>query len=134
MRDRLETQAYQLARDIRTLVQWLSHDVLALAGPALATRQELFDFIVSELAAREHEDVRRMRPVRVALQNQRDTLLAFAGVLDKKLAAITRARAIAEPSVRDAYVLHRVPITSPLYWQGWNRPRTRIGGKFYALF
>src|SRR5271165_4187357 len=28
-----ETQAQGLARDIRTLTQWLSHDVLALAGP-----------------------------------------------------------------------------------------------------
>jgi hypothetical protein len=28
----------------------------------------------------------RIRPVRVALRNQRDDLLAFAGVLDKKLA------------------------------------------------
>ena len=68
-----ETQAHQLARDIRTLVQWLSHDVLALAGPALATRRELFDFIVAELAAREHENARRIRPVRVALQNQGPT-------------------------------------------------------------
>src|SRR3954447_13100899 len=45
-----EAQAIGLARDIRTLTQWLSHDVLALAGPALATRQVLFDFIVEELA------------------------------------------------------------------------------------
>ena len=44
-----ETQAHALARDIRTLTQWLGHDVLALAGPALATRQALFDFIVEEL-------------------------------------------------------------------------------------
>ena len=83
-----ETQAYRLARDIRTLTQWLSHDVLAVAGPALATRQELFDFIVEQLAQREPEDVRRIRPLRVALQNQRDDLLAFAGVLDQKLAHI----------------------------------------------
>ena len=54
-----------------------SHDVLALAGPGLATRRELFDFIVSELGAREPEDARRIRPVRVALQNQRDDLLAW---------------------------------------------------------
>jgi len=79
-----ETQAHGLARDIRTLTQWLRHDVLALAGPALATRRELFDLIVAELAAREPEDMRRIRPVRVALQNRRDTLLAFAGVLDAK--------------------------------------------------
>jgi hypothetical protein len=30
--------ALRLARDIRLLTQWLSHDVLALAGPVLATR------------------------------------------------------------------------------------------------
>jgi hypothetical protein len=47
-----EAQAIGLARDIRTLIQWLSHDVLALAGPALATRQMLYDFIV---------EVRRLR-------------------------------------------------------------------------
>jgi len=34
-----EAQAHGLARDIRTLTQWLRHDVLALAGPALAIRQ-----------------------------------------------------------------------------------------------
>ncbi len=64
-----------MARDIRTLVNWLSHDVLALAGPDLATRRELFDFLVAELAARKPEDTRRIRPMRVALQNQRDHLL-----------------------------------------------------------
>jgi len=62
-----QAQANWLARDIRTLVHWLRHDVLALAGPDLATRRELFDFVVAELAAREPEDARRIRPVRVAL-------------------------------------------------------------------
>ena len=123
-----------LARDVRTLVQWLSHDVLALAGPALATRRELFDFIVAELAAREYEDARRLRPVQVAPQNQRDDLLAFAGVLDAKLADITRVHAIADTFVRDACVLHRLPTISPLYWQGWNQLRAQIGGKFHTLF
>src|SRR3954451_5638884 len=81
----MEARASGLARDVRTLVHWLRHDVLALAGPDLATRRELFDFIVAELMAREPEDPRRIRPVRVALQNQRDDLLAFAGLLDGKL-------------------------------------------------
>jgi len=129
-----ETQAHELACDIRTLTQWLRHDVLALAGPVLATRQLLFDFIVAELAAREPRDTRRIRPVRVALQNQRDHLLAFAGVLDAKLAAIARAHAVPEPLVREACVLHRVPSTSPAYWQGWNQLRAQTGGKFHTLF
>ncbi len=129
-----ETNAHWLARDIRTLVHWLRHDVLALAGPDLATRRELFDFIVAELAVREPEDARRIRPVRVALQHQRDDLLAFAGLLDDRLAAIARAHAIPEPLAREACLLHRVPATSPAYWQGWNRLRARMGAKFHALF
>jgi len=129
-----ETKAHELARDIRTLTQWLRHDVLALAGPALATRRELFDFIVEELARREPGDARRIRPVRVALQNQRDTLLAFTGVLDAKLADIAQAHAIAEPLVREACLLHRSPTISPAYWQGWNRLRAQVGRKFHALF
>jgi len=124
---RIETQAYWLARDIQTLTRWLSHDVLALAGPALATRRVLFDFIVEELAQREPKDARRIRPVRVALQNQRDDLLAFAGVLDEKLAGIAQAPCLSETLVREMCVLHRLPSTSPAYWQGWNRLRAKLG-------
>jgi len=52
---------------------WLSHDILALAGPSLEERQELFDFIVEELRIREALCPHRMRPVRTALENQRMT-------------------------------------------------------------
>ena len=96
----VEAQAHELARDVRTLTQWLRHDVLALTGPALATCQALFDFLAEELAQREPGDLRRIRPVRVALQNQRYDLLAFAGVLDGKLASIARAHAISGSLVR----------------------------------
>src|SRR4051794_36745152 len=57
-----EARTSYLAGDVRTLVQWLRHDVLALAGPDLATRRELFDFVVAELMAREPEDAGRIRP------------------------------------------------------------------------
>ena len=129
-----EARTSCLARDVRTLVQWLRHDVLALAGPDLATRRELFDFIVAELLAREPEDPRRIRPVRVALLNQRDDLLAFAGLLDAELAAIARAHATAEPLVREACLLRRLPTTSPAYRQRWSGLRARMGGKFHLLF
>jgi acyl-CoA synthetase (AMP-forming)/AMP-acid ligase II len=89
----------------------------------------LFDFIVEELAKRELEDLRRIRPLRVALQNQRDDLLAFAGVLDAELADIAQAHVIPELLVRDACVLHRLPSTSTAYWQGWNRLRAKLGDK-----
>ena len=109
--DRIESamqtaaQAERLARDIRTLTVWLRHDVLALAGPSLSIRRELFDVIVAELGRREQEDVRRIRPMRIALQNQRDDWLAFAGVLDDKLMAIAQTHALPEHLVRAACVL-----------------------------
>ena len=81
-----------MAKDIKTLTQWLRRDVLELAGHCLATRIELFDFVTAELAKREHFDTKRRRPVCVALRNQRDDLLAFAGVLDSKLEAIAKTQ------------------------------------------
>jgi hypothetical protein len=126
-------RAHRLACDVRTLTQWLSHDILALAGPDLATRMELFDFVVQELRQREPQDARRIRRVRVALQNQRDDLLAFAGVLDARLAAIAQTHAVAEPLVRAAFVLHRKPTTSPAYWQGWGRLCASLGSQFNAV-
>ncbi len=61
-----EQQAIQLAADVEILINWLSHDVLALAGPDCRERLELFDFIVSELRVREVLCPHRIRPVRTA--------------------------------------------------------------------
>jgi len=60
-------------------------------------------------------------------------LLAFAGVLDQKLADVAQAHAISEPLVREACLLHRLPSTSPAYWQGWNRLRAKMKCKFHTL-
>jgi len=109
------------------------HDVLSLAGPNLATRQALFGSIVQELAQREPEDERRIRPVRIALQNQRDNLLAFAGVLDGKLTGIAQSYQVCESLAREACLLHRLQNTSQAYWQGRSRLQTKLGGKFHAL-
>jgi hypothetical protein len=75
-----------------------------------------------------------IRPLRVALQNQRDDLLAFAGVLDKQLVHIAQTHKTSEDLVREACVLHHLPSTSTAFWQGWNRLRAKIGGKFHPLF
>jgi hypothetical protein len=76
-----ETRAHALAADLQTLVHWLERDILSLAGPELATREALFDFVVAELLHREVQDPSRIGILRRALQNQRDDLLAFAGVI-----------------------------------------------------
>ena len=85
-----EARAITLARDVKTLIQWLNHDVLKLAGPALAERQELYDFVVAELQLREAIGGKKVCVLRKALQNQRDDILGFAQVLDNKLADIAQ--------------------------------------------
>ena len=131
---RADARMQALARDVRTLCNWLGRDVLALAGPALATRQELFDFVVAEMRRRESEDAPWIRPMRVALENQRDALLAFARVLDDKLSAIAQTQDVDEGLVRQVCLLERKPRTSAAYWQGWNRVRSLLTDKFHLVF
>ena len=122
-----------LAQDVKTLLCWFSHDVLALAGPALALRQELFDFIVSELQQREDERYPAIRKLRKALRNQRDQLLAFAGVLDQKLADIAKDFELPLQAIREVCRLHRQHKTSNAYWQRWNQLHSQLSGKFYGV-
>ena len=128
-----EQQASRLAKDVRTLVAWLSHDILALAGPDLAGLRVLFDFIVAELHQREHLDSARIRPVRRALENQRDDLLAFAGVLDAKLGTIAQGSKVSIDLVRDACLLQRKSALSSAYWKRWNQLHERLADKFHGV-
>ena len=129
-----QLQATHLAKDVKTLAQWLRRDVLELAGPYLAIRLELFDFVTAELLTREHLDRKRIRPVRIALQNQRDDLLAFAAVLDSKLEAIAQTHALPMSVVRQACVLQRKPATSHTYWHDWCRLCAQMGDKCHGVF
>jgi hypothetical protein len=128
-----ETQAVHLARDVKTLIQWLSLDVLALAGPALAERQELYDFIVAELRQREPQDSARIRPVRTALARQRDALLAFAGVLDKKLVGIAQACSVPLRLVREVCLLQRKSPGSPAFWLRRNQLHKKLADRFHRV-
>jgi hypothetical protein len=129
----LEAQVHQRATDLQTLADWLARDILSLAGPELANRQGLFDFIVDELRQREHADAPHIGTLRRALHNQRDDLLAFAAVLDVKLATIARDAALPEHLVRATCVLHRKPTTSSAFWRARNQLYQAIGRPFYDM-
>jgi len=128
-----EQHASRLAKDVRTLVAWLSHDILALAGPDLAGRRVLYDFIAAELHQREHLDAARIRPVRRALENQRDDLLAFAAILDAKLETIAQNSKVFIDLVRDACLLQRRAALSSSYWQRWNQLHDKLSEKFQGV-
>jgi len=130
---RVALEAVQLANDVKILMQWLNHDILALAGPPLEERQELFDFIVAELSQREDLLAHRLRPLRTALKNQRDDLLAFAKVLDEKLAEVAQRFETPLYLVRAVCLLHRNKPSSCAYWQGWNHLHHLLAGKFHLV-
>ena len=128
-----EKQAIQLAADVKTLLHWLSHDILALAGPPLEERQALFDFIIAELRLREASGCKRIRALRTALKNQRDDLLGFALVLDAKLADIAQRFETPLYLVRAVCLLHRKKPSSTAYWQRWNQLHHQLPGKLHLL-
>jgi hypothetical protein len=97
-----EAQAIALADDVAVLARWLREDVLAVSGLSYDTRRELYDFVVSELRARQNACRHRLRPVCVALANQRDNLLAFAAQLDRDLAAVAAEYQVGIAWVREA--------------------------------
>ena len=121
------------AQDVKILCQWFAHDVLALAGPALAVRQELYGFIVAELKQRAGKLYPGIRKLRKALHNQRDQLLSFATVLDQKLAAIAIRFELPLQAVRDVCLLHRKHNTSNAYWERWNQLHTQLSSQFYEV-
>ena len=106
---------------------------MALAGPDLAGRRVLFDFIAAELHQREHLDTARIRPVRRALENQRDDLLAFVGVLDAKLETIAQGSKVSIDLVRDACLLQRKSALSSAYWKRWNQLHESLADKFHGV-
>jgi hypothetical protein len=121
------------AQDVKTLLQWFSHDVLALAGLSLAVRQELLDFMTAELKQREGKPYPTVRKLRKALHNQCDQLLAFAGVLDQKLAKIAEHFELPFQSICDVCLLHRKRKTSHAYWERWNQLHSELSEKFYGV-
>jgi len=106
---------------------------LSCSGPPLEVRQELFDFIVTELKSREGLGHQKIRSLRKALENQRNELLAFAKVLDNKLADIAQRLNTPLYLVRAVCLLHRKQPTSTGYWQQWIQLHQKLSGKFYQL-
>lgn len=128
-----EREALALAGDIRLLSDWMKQDILSLVGPALAARQELFDFVVTELAQREKLCPHRVGPVRRALELQRDDLLAFAGVLDEEFAALAQQFQVPPALVQQLCQLEALDAATPVYWQTQGPLTARLGAKFQPL-
>ena len=124
----------QLYDDLKILMDWLSNDVLTLAGADYQERLELYDFILEELKAREELCAHRIRPVRIALENQRKDLLAFAQILDLKLAEIAHKFEVSLDIIREILYLKKLSQSSLSYWETYNQFYQQLGDLFYFIF
>jgi hypothetical protein len=128
-----ESTAIRLADEVQTLAGWLQHDILALVGPDTATRQALYDFVVAALQDLEAVDAKRLRPVRRALANQRDTLLAFATRLDQQLEALAQQFTVPTAWVRELLALQSLPRPTTAYWANATALHQLLHDRFFPL-
>ena len=112
-----EKEIRYLSESIDTLVSWVEHDIFNMAGPKPSVRRELFDFVVSEFKNLEKIHPHRIRSVRITMKNQRDLLLAYADVLNKKFIPIAKK--------------HSLSLTT--IWKMCELQRCKQGSDHYAI-
>ena len=66
---------------------------------------DLMNFMIDELKIRENQAHKGIKSLRIALSNQKENLLAFAQVLDQKLADIAHKFQISLSQVRQVCLL-----------------------------
>ncbi len=128
-----EAKAIALADEVALLVRWLRNEILAVAGPEYAIRRDLFDFVVSELRAREPDYLHRIRPVRTLLENQRDNLLAFAVQLGCDLAALAQEWQISVTTAREVLQVQSLPTWAPQRWRREAALRETLRGRYHGV-
>lgn len=128
-----ETQAVAVADDISILAQWMQEDILAVVGPDLETRQQLYDWIVKELHTRESFASHRIGRVRKKLEKGRDNLLAFVADLDQRLAHLAQKFQVSPSLVRALFEAQGIPETDPRRWQKEGVLRHSLGKCFRPI-
>jgi hypothetical protein len=128
-----EARAVAVADDVAVLLAWLREDIRAVAGPAAATRQALYDFVVAELKARAPGCPHRIGPVAAHLANQRDAALAFARALDADLGELAADFQVSPEVAREVLQVEALDPRRPRRWQREAALRQRLGARFYLL-
>jgi len=130
---REEHKALTLAADVRVLTEWMEQDVLAVAGPPLAEREELYDFLVTELGRYQDDCPHRIGPLVRMLRNQRTALLAFVEVLHENLSEVAQRFAVPVTTVQALCEIEALDPRSDLYWQRTARWQSLLKERWYPI-
>jgi hypothetical protein len=130
---RAEDKAVAMAADVRVLTKWMQQDVLAVAGPPLAEREDLYDFIVAELGRYQDDCPGHLRSIVRMLRNHRSNLLAFVEVLQEKLSEIAQRFAVPLASVQALCEIEALDRRSSLYGQRTAYWQTILNERWYPI-
>jgi hypothetical protein len=130
---RQEQRAVTMAAEVRILTEWMEQDVLAVAGPPLAEREELYDFILAELERYQGDCPPRFKPLLRLLRNQRPGLLAFVTVLQEKLAQVAQRFGVSWPTVQALCEIEALDPQSALYWQRTGHWQMILRDRWYPI-
>jgi hypothetical protein len=130
---RAEQKARTMAADVRVLTEWMEKDVLAVAGPPLAERERLYDFLVTELERYQDDCPDRIGPVVRMLRNHRTNLLAFVEVLHEHLSQVAQRFAVPLTSVQALCEIEALDQRTDLYWQRTARWQGLLKGRWHPI-
>ena len=131
---RIETaKAIRLADDARTLLGWLRHDILALAGPDAAIRTVLYEFVIASLKILEELDSWHIRPIRRSLENQQEQILAFSHPIDAGIEEIAQRFGLSICLVRETLKLYTMNPESPVYHRHVQSLYRQLQGVLYSI-
>ena len=125
--------AMTLYDDVALLIGWLRHDILAVAGPCVADRRALYNFVAAELKGRASQCPHRLGPVCRALENQRDDLLAFAVALDEDLELLGQEFQVPGDLLRRLMGVLARDDRDPRRWGEEATLRARLRGRFHEV-
>jgi len=126
-------RAVALADDVAVLASWLRQDVLGVAGPCLGQRQELFDFVLAELQARQPLCAHRLKPVCSVLRRQKAALLAFVEEVDRDIGSLAAWACLPEEVVRQMVAVQEMPPGSVQRWQHDAVLHEQLGERYHEL-
>jgi hypothetical protein len=126
-------RAVALADDVAVLAGWLARDVLAVAGPCLSQREQLFDFVLGELQARQPLCPHRLGPVCRGLHRHKRELLAFVEETDLDISSLAAYARVPVEVVRELVAVQELASTSATRWRRDGALRQRLGQRYAEL-
>ena len=127
-----ETERIRLADEVGMLIAWLRCDILVLNALEAETRRALYDFVTDVLHTLESLDSKRIRPLRRSLENQRESLLAFAAQLDQGLQALAQRFELPVIRLRELLELQHIAPTRQAYWTQATRLHQQLHDQFWV--